>query len=866
MKKLIKSALALAMAVALTLSYLLVSQAVKADDAGEAHVHGEVEYQPTDEFPTSSGFYYLTTDIKVSSDINLYDDDDVTLCLNGHTIDFSKSNIYDACRVRLNTGSKLTIIDHEGQNGKIITNMGNLFYMLSGSLSLKNVSIESRGTGKSGYSCVIGSDDYSGNIDIDNCNIFADDYNAVSLAKEGNLNIRNSKIKCGQESYKNLGIKVNSNCTGEVHLTNVEMTTAFVNIESNQSKVYVSNCSIEDKNVLYAIDISNGSGTQLFLEGDVSNITAKYGGICLSGNAKIGFTGKVAGSVSLNHLLGPSKLSDPHIVLTDGLGDYASIDNFTYVWPKESLLYINKDGEMSLAYAHSPHNWTIKETGDPGIVSIYCSEENCAFGEKYLVGLILEMKAESKEYDGTPVIATLEKSGHLPDEIDVSEISYYSGDTLLDSAPYKKGTYVAKAHVVCGNFSKDITKEYTISHNHNWEMVKSKEGNSLDVRCSTVPCEYGNDPFNITLSAPKRLTSGEPCIAELVVDDNLPSDVTLGEIKYYDSKDNLLDAAPSESGFYTAKVNVMVENRVEIISVNFTVFDIKPNSLVYDGESHYLLSNKDSDDGYYYYRLGENGKWQYTIPRATYAGTYKVYWYFKSKDGTHDYGSGENPNLITVEIDKCPIVIQGVKVKDKKYDGNKDATLDYNNKVFVGKALDDSLLMNYKAYFEDEKVGNNKKVLISDYSLYGEDAVNYKLADSGHQTEATGNILPKYSNLNDNSKTDDKNNKGDNSKKTSKVTKYSITAVVKALKNKRVKVKWSKINKASRYVVYIAKNKKRSKYKIVKIVSAKKFKYIIKKLKANKKYKIKVAAQQKVNGKYKTLCTSKVRKVKTKKR
>ena len=85
------------------------------------------------------------------------------------------------------------------------------------------------------------------------------------------------------------------------------------------------------------------------------------------------------------------------------------------------------------------------------------------------------------------------------------------------------------------------------------------------------------------------------------------------------------------------------------------------------------------------------------------------------------------------------IVITNIKILDKTYDETTDAEIDYNKVLITGLVDGDEVTIKANAQFVDGEVGEDKKVIISDISLEGEDQGNYEI--EVNQIEATGNII-----------------------------------------------------------------------------------------------------------------------------
>ena len=87
-----------------------------------------------------------------------------------------------------------------------------------------------------------------------------------------------------------------------------------------------------------------------------------------------------------------------------------------------------------------------------------------------------------------------------------------------------------------------------------------------------------------------------------------------------------------------------------------------------------------------------------------------------------------------------PIVISGIIAKNKVFDDDTKAALDYSNVVFGGIAEGDILTVCATGTFANTSVEEDKSVAISNLSLGGSSNGNYVLAAEGQQTAATASI------------------------------------------------------------------------------------------------------------------------------
>ena len=99
------------------------------------------------------------------------------------------------------------------------------------------------------------------------------------------------------------------------------------------------------------------------------------------------------------------------------------------------------------------------------------------------------------------------------------------------------------------------------------------------------------------------------------------------------------------------------------------------------------------------------------------------------------------PATTTANILPRPVTVSDITAKDKVYDGTTDATLVVDNAIFENIVMGDNLTVSAKGTFEDEEVGENKTVNITDLELGGSSKSNYVLAKTGNQETTTATIF-----------------------------------------------------------------------------------------------------------------------------
>ena len=119
-----------------------------------------------------------------------------------------------------------------------------------------------------------------------------------------------------------------------------------------------------------------------------------------------------------------------------------------------------------------------------------------------------------------------------------------------------------------------------------------------------------------------------------------------------------------------------------------------------------------------------DAKWTFT-PDKSYGGKYTTY--------TDTTPVTVNPKAVTVS---------GITAKDKVYDGNTNAVLDYSGVTLDGVLKNDTLTVTATGTFESANAGE-QKVKISGFKLGGDSAANYVPSTENNQTETTATITAK---------------------------------------------------------------------------------------------------------------------------
>lgn len=214
------------------------------------------------------------------------------------------------------------------------------------------------------------------------------------------------------------------------------------------------------------------------------------------------------------------------------------------------------------------------------------------------------------------------------------------------------------------------------AHIHDWQFDKKDGNNSkIFITCNgTGTCAYQTTPATVTISTAQKEydyeTITEAPKAVLTYSDNWPKDLAKAQesaIEYYKSEDGgssyLVRVDDNKDlmnpGKYLAQVDFVKGSKYLV--TYFSVVDNRktdPNytaptpkrGLTYNDRPHILINAGNTEDGIMQYSL-DNITYSITLPTATNAGTYTVY-YKVVGDATHNDTAEQS---ITVTIGKAPI-------------------------------------------------------------------------------------------------------------------------------------------------------------------------------------------------------------------
>ena len=265
--------------------------------------------------------------------------------------------------------------------------------------------------------------------------------------------------------------------------------------------------------------------------------------------------------------------------------------------------------------------------------------------------------------------------------------------------------------------------------NHTNTAVTAIEGNTkaiskFNLTNAAIATEIGDQQYagaQVTPAAP-AIKLGESTI------DASNYDVSYGENNSVGTGTVIYTAKAGSANFSGAKI------------VNFTITSgtlsvtAEDYSGTYDGAAHGITVT--CDGATIKYRTTAEGEYNLTEnPTYTNAGTVQTVYYQVTKD---NYTTVEGSKTVT--ITQKEVTVSDITASNKTYDGTTTATLVYTGATISGKVGSDELTVTATGTFDDANVGTDKTVTISDITLGGSSAANYKLATSGNQTSTTANI------------------------------------------------------------------------------------------------------------------------------
>jgi uncharacterized repeat protein (TIGR02543 family) len=246
------------------------------------------------------------------------------------------------------------------------------------------------------------------------------------------------------------------------------------------------------------------------------------------------------------------------------------------------------------------------------------------------------------------------------------------------------------------------------------------------------------------------------------------------------------DITTVEGKLIVTKSDPSVEENLTVTKSDSSGEVTAVSGLVYDGKAKALVTAGKTEGGTLMYAIGTEGKWQSEIPKATDAGTYKIYYYIKGDDNHKDDGSEKEPKgsvettIKKAAQDKLTETFAVAEASDDKKADGKISGLD-KAKTYQYSADDGKT-------WTDVKAGSTEIVVKSGtYQIrYAEDK-NHEAGKAASVT-VTAKAAP----------SPEPEPEPEPAKTNAIINLKSVTQ-----KNNKVQVRWTKVNEADGYDVYI---------------------------------------------------------------
>ena len=286
-----------------------------------------------------------------------------------------------------------------------------------------------------------------------------------------------------------------------------------------------------------------------------------------------------------------------------------------------------------------------------------------------------------------------------PGTIDISYYGYYKRDDQVGYDEFQGGEYTiwgfeynidgSKNGVTLqqNNFSVKLNNYVTINFQYKGTVTSYTISYETDIDASaawyyTKPTlSVSNNNVYTQLHCYEGYT-----LRHLIMRDASGNETELSFTKgtyTYGAIENQYGSAGQTVATYSASFTMPAKNVTIRAVFNKQTPTVTPPTaiagLVYDGQPHQLITAGSTTGGTMKYKL-ENGNWGTSIPEATNAGTYKVY-YKVDVDGNDEYENVGQQDL-TVNIAQAKNTITAPTARTLTYDGTAQALLNAGSATF----------------------------------------------------------------------------------------------------------------------------------------------------------------------------------------
>ena len=652
------------------------------ENAGDGeHVHDEISFtawESTTSLPTTSGNYYLTGDVTISSTWQPKYQGTTKLCLNGYGIRFTGTS---NAVISIYPETSLTIYDCNTQNREhYITLNGYRGTSVSDSGSETGIDSEGNGTVKVSGGYITGGNTTGSGGGVSVYGQFT--MNGGSII--GNVISNGSEKNAG-------GVGVNSSGSS---------------FEMNGGKIMFNKCT--------------GDGTY-----------GGGGGVSVANNAAFTMNGGViSGNKTTKSGGGVNIIDGGTFNLNGGLitHNISKVDN-----------YYGGGG----IYAGGTNK--LKVQGNPVVTNNFSNDQ--------IQNVCL------------PNGKTISIAGTLSPDASIGVTMKAAGGGVFTSGLAGNGT--AK------NFKSDDTDravyinaggEAELGHGH--KMTYSATGSTITATCSNnvTPCTLSDNKITLTIMKPDMTAYGDGKSASASLNglddfntatglETIVSDIS------YSGRDGTTygpsTTAPEAVGKYTASITVEGKTASVDYEISKGTAEVTTppaaNSLTYSGAAQALVTaGACTATCTMNYALGTdsgpNESYSESIPTATAAGTYYV-WYKAVGNDNYDDSAEDK---VAVTVGQKSVTAIGITASDKSYDGTMTATIDTTHVTFDGKADGDTLTVTGTGAFNNAGAGNGKTVNVTGLTLGVTASGNYVLSSAVSSCTANITQAPLTVTANDN--------------------------------------------------------------------------------------------------------------------
>lgn len=682
---------------------------------------------------TTAGYYYLTGSVTLTS--TWHPEDGVVLCLNGHTITMSGAGAV------INVTGSFTLTDCKGGDdanpyGKIThednvnglgVNVGQAndpatFTMYGGSISGNTLSASSD-AGAGVYVPTLATFHMYGG-EITGNTMTGTDSEGAGVHTAGNTTITGNATITGNKATgdgsKGGGIyaaQKSLTLGGNAQITNNEAS-------SNGGGIFVSENATKF-NISGNVQVTGNSGSNVYLNHDQYNDYA-FVPITVTGeldaHARIG--------VMLVDSQRPTDTNPGVNIAKAGTIGWIKEGNFVSDYtPFYKMKVIELSGEQFAQLVQHDHTWGVRvSSAATNVLELYCTTSGCSSA-----GGTLTLTADDAAFDGQPYDdaswSTSNWSGTTVAEntpITYEEKTGENTFTQFSGAPTKAGDY--RANITVDGVT--ATKEFKISR-----ATITLNSGDFDVVLPNDP-DYDGQPKTVA-KVEFKSDSKKQWFGKITVK--------------YRGEDGSEVTNPTNAGTYTVVLDVAAGGGYEAVSnIDGWTFTIRQaeQTLSYattevsktygDGTFTNELT-RTAVHGNVTYASGNTGV--ATVNATTgevtivSAGTTTI---TAKAAGMPNYK--ETTAAYTLTVAQKEVTITGITAENKYYDKTADATLVYTNAVLTGKVDGDDLSVTATGAFDTTDAGENKTVTITNLTLTGDKAGNYKLAADGQQTATAAAI------------------------------------------------------------------------------------------------------------------------------